>query len=133
MKPLHNKFSVFLILSLFFFWTGCEYEYVKPVKVVTTTPISFSNEIVPIFTANCIGCHKTGGTPPDFSATNAYQSIQTKALTDTLNHESSLLYQRITKTGTIGSAKGIMPPSGKMPDSNISLILTWIKQGAKNN
>jgi hypothetical protein len=41
--------------------------------------------------------------------------------------ESSLLAQKLLGTQSTGA---IMPPSGKLPDSEIQVILDWIEAGA---
>ena len=44
---------------------------------------------------------------------------------DTVQPENSVLYGALTATSKI------MPPSGKLDDCKIEMILKWIQQGAK--
>jgi mono/diheme cytochrome c family protein len=92
--------------------------------------VSFSEDILPIFEAQCTGCHGTLG---GWDATS-YQAVM-----ETGDHApvvipgdvpGSLLAQKIQGTHTEGD---IMPPSGKMPQSAIQLILDWIAAGAEDN
>src|SRR5215472_7914240 len=51
---------------------------INPGSQITTT-VSFSKDILPIFSTNCAlsGCHVPGGHVPDLTAANAYQSLTT--------------------------------------------------------
>lgn len=135
----NNNSGLFFVLTILLglnLINGCEYKYYVEPKIVVdpTVVISFKNDIGPIFDAHCISCHKTGGQSPDLTSTNGYLSLTTgsKKFIDTPS-DSSLLIQRITKTGSLGKKKQFMPPSGKLSEDKISLILNWIKQGAKDN
>jgi len=119
------KISSFLsILIVFILSISCEYSKIKDVP--TPTNISFSKDIVPIFTTNCSGCHSATGQSPDLSSANSiYTNIVTAGLVDTTAAATSSIYKTINS--------GAMPPSGKLSSKNDTLILNWIKQGAKNN
>jgi mono/diheme cytochrome c family protein len=92
--------------------------------------ISFSADVFPIFEQKCVSCHGTLG---GWDATN-YAAVMTSG-----DHapviipgdvESSLLAQKLLGTQSTGA---IMPPSGKLPDSEIQVILDWIAAGAPEN
>jgi len=94
-----------------------------------TRAVSFSNDIIPIFNKSCntSGCHNSGGIPPNLTAVVAFTSILVGNHTNTGNPASSTLYL------WMAGKKGVpMPTSGINKDYN-SLVLAWIKQGAKNN
>ncbi|MGZ5242580.1 MAG: c-type cytochrome [Bacteroidia bacterium] len=107
---------------------GCQKEYFPPVVLDENTPVSFKSEIVPIFTASCLGsgCHDNGGASPNLTEALAYTSLVDGGMIDTLQPEKSVLYDRI-------KIKGDMPKSGKLPETQIQKILLWIKQGAKDS
>lgn len=96
----------------------------------TPSPVSFSADVLPIFKAKCALCHgNMGGWN-----SSTYESVMTSG-----DHaptvipgetESSLLAQKITGTHQEGT---IMPPSGKLPQDEIQVILDWITQGAQDN
>lgn len=89
-----------------------------------TTPISFSNEIVPIFTSNCISCHSSMN--PNLTAASAYASLtSTSKYVNTAAPETSLLYTKLTAVGS--------SHEGKATAADAKKILTWIKEGALNN
>ncbi len=94
-----------------------------------TRPVSFANDIIPIFNKSCnsSGCHNSGGKAPDLTSPNAYNSLQNGNYTNTQAADNSELF--LWMTGKKGTP---MPPDGSNKDYN-SLVLAWIKQGAQNN
>ncbi len=122
--------AVFLIFGVMY---SCEYAYVEPVIIPpndTTVTTSFSEEIIPIFSTNCTGCHP-GLHPLDLSENNAYNQLWTDGpnapYVDTADAEASILYIRLS------SNTNPMPMSGKLSSDKINLVLNWIRQGAMNN
>lgn len=96
-----------------------------------TAPVSYANDIQPIFTANCStsGCHVAGGRSPDLSAEKAYNSLMNGSYIDVSAPENSNLYLWLT-----GKKTTPMPPGSATNPSNVNnLVLAWIKQGALNN
>ena len=91
--------------------------------------VSFANDILPIFNRSCnsSGCHNTGGTAPDLSASKAYNALTTGNYINTTSPENSELYQWLK-----GARRLPMPLSGSDQAINTA-VLTWIRQGAKNN
>lgn len=99
--------------------------------------VSFSREIIPIFSANCTSCH--GGTAGLFlTPGEAYTNlVNVPAQTGTCagtprvtpgNSSASALYLRVT-----GNCSQRMPLGGQLAASDIELIRQWIDQGAENN
>lgn len=113
--------------------TGCQKDttlIIKPQQVTVASVVSFSKDLVPIFSKNCAvtGCHATGGHTPDLMADKAYTSLMSKYI-DTKTPESSIVYERLT-----GKLSPAMPMGKPTNPSNINaLVLAWIKQGAKKN
>ena len=96
-----------------------------------TTPVSFSLDIIPIFSKNCTlsGCHSSGGQVPDLTANNARRALLEQNLIDLNDPKSSEVMGWLT-----GTIKPAMPLGATTNPSNINaLMLAWIKQGAKNN
>lgn len=120
------------LLCLFSF--SCAYEKVEPDTACSTPAVvSFSKDIQPVFDTHCnmAGCHS--GTNPkgnlNLEATVAYSQLwRTKSgYIDTLHPKFSVLYASMNATSNP------MPPSGKLDECTLSLILQWIEQKAKNN
>ena len=105
---------------------------IKPEPVAVNKTVSFSKDLVPLFAKNCAisGCHATGGHAPDLMSDKAYSSlINDPDFVIVKSPEESTLYMRLT-----GKLSPAMPMGKASNPSNInSLVLAWIKQGAKNN
>ena len=111
-------------------------NYVRVLGGVTpaepeTPSVSFSSDIAPLFQTKCQTCHNQN------TALGGWNSSSFEAVTTTGNSGSvivpgdvanSILAQRIS--GTQGA---VMPPSGKMSDPEIQIILDWIASGAPEN
>lgn len=101
---------------------SCEKNVFDPPKVDLTTPVSFQNEIIPIFANNCTSCHG-GSLNPDLRAANAYESLTNGGYINTNNPESSLIYSKLLTS----------PHDSKCTITERNKILAWITQGAKEN
>lgn len=99
-------------------------------------PISFANDVQPIFDGQCIGCHGAGGNAGlDLRSGLSYDNLVGVAANNASGELvvagdalSSVLLGRLT--GTVGS---YMPPSGPLPLSNQEMVAGWIAEGAQNN
>ncbi len=115
--------KIFTLAVIVAMISGCQYLHIVPDPI--PADVSFSTNVAPIFTANCIGCHTSGGQVPDLTAANAWNSLTSQNLVDTSNPTASILYVKINT--------GAMPPGGSLSQTQIEMILKWIQQGAKNN
>ena len=96
-----------------------------------TQTVSFSGQVAPLFQAKCQMCHNQGTALGGWDATS-YQAVMTTGNSGTVvvpsDISKSILAQLVT------GAKGVlMPPSGKMSDAEIQIILDWIAAGALEN
>lgn len=124
-----KKYSLAAVLLFFLLQVGCEKDYLVPKKVEIDYPVSFANDIIPIFTTECsmASCHDNGGAPPNLMADKAYDELLGLGYVDTIDAKSSILYVRMISTTKP------MPPAGLLPAEQIALVLAWIEQGALNN
>jgi hypothetical protein len=74
-----------------------------------TTAVSYTNQIEPIVTLNCIGCHSS--TNPKLTS---YEQVVDAA-------KNASLFCAINHSGSCQT----MPPTGKLPDSLLKLFDTW--------
>ncbi len=104
----------------------------------TQPPVSFRNDVQPIFNALCIGCHPgTGGF--SLTAASAYNQIvgvdmvgacRQMARVQPNDPDNSGLYRRVT--GNTCGAR--MPTSGApLTPQQQATLRTWISEGARNN
>ena len=108
--------------------TGCYYDVVTP-KDPNKPPqnVSLQYDLQPIFSSECgiSGCHAAGDHKPYLVQDSAYTNIVSGGFVNTTLPSSSILYQEISS--------GAMPPGGKLPDTDIRMVLDWITNGAQNN
>jgi hypothetical protein len=120
-KLLLNVVAAFLIPAGMVLFTSCE-KYVFQVETVDPVePVLFQTQIQPIFTSNCIVCHK-GSRNPDLRNGNSYASLTTGGYVN-LPADNSKLYKQIIS----GSHTSFTS------DSEKQLVLIWIEQGAQKN
>lgn len=106
--------------------------------VSCSTCISFANQVQPIFTAKCTGCHSS--TSPVLTAGSAYGSLVNKAslqcpatkLVVPSSPSTSWLLTKLSG-GTLSGCIGGSSHVGRWTSAEQSLVSTWISQGAKNN
>ena len=130
MKKKILSHIIFPIIILTVILSGCYYDTViSDVSVYTGEEVSFSGDIIPIFTASCgfSECHAPGDEPPDLSPANAYSSLISGGYIDTDNPIQSELYQWVN-----GNRATLMPIDGTDPKI-VSAVLSWIEDGALNN
>lgn len=95
-----------------------------------TREISFSKDLVPIFTKSCAiaGCHVSGAKAPDLTVANAFKSLSAGSYFKEKDPENSLLML------WLNGKKSPVMPLGNGPNQEINAqVYAWINQGAKNN
>jgi hypothetical protein len=139
-------FCLFFVIALF---AGCEKQYVsmndagvvvkkkvqpsnkdtttKPGggKDTTSTPlvtVLFKRDILPVFRNNCLGCHDAG-TSLQLDEDNAYTTLTDGKYTSTTDPENSKFFKNQLKGH----------PDDYLLPAEHDKIVTWMKEGAKNN
>ena len=127
MKKVFNSFiTVSSLLSMVYLANvGCVSEQLPTPIIEVPDTVSFSSDIIPIFEASCavIGCHVSGGQPPNLGSDQAYISLTFFGYIDTENPPESILMQKIDGGSMTKYAT----------DQDRALILKWIEQDALNN
>jgi hypothetical protein len=100
--------------------SGCE-KYIIPPPVIEEG-VSYSEQVQPVFDDKCVSCHPTVS-KPDLTPEESYEFLTTNGYVDTLNPESSLIYNKLQSGAHAGRAT----------DEDKLLILQWITEGAQNN
>lgn len=121
LRHMKGRAILFALAGITFMPLSCTHDPVIP----DTPAISFKDEVLPIIVNNCAksGCHDGGA---EFSLQN-YEEISSNVQAG--DARKSELYKVIN---TLWGEKA-MPPDGPLSDQQITLIYTWIMQGAKNN
>lgn len=81
----------------------------------TTTNVTYTNDIQPIMTKNCTSCHRSG--------------VQSPSLTTYTQVKNAVSNGNVLCAIQASPGCKSMPPSGKMSQANIDLILLWKTQG----
>ncbi len=120
--------QILILISMSLFLSSCYYdafpEDLNPID--PDEEVSYKTDIMPLW-AQCVGCHN-GNEPPDLRDEFSYDELLNGFVVPN-NPESSILYQSLLGTNGIP----LMPPGSKWPESKISLVKSWIDQGAKDN
>lgn len=82
MKKIIKLISLVGAMILMFSLSGCYYDLGLEETVPIDAQITFQNDIIPIFNANCsvTGCHISGGISPDLTSDSAYNSLVWKSV-----------------------------------------------------
>jgi len=119
--------NLLVLAGIITFAASCQYKFIVEPVVPPPDPedtISFSQEIVPIFSEQgCTGCHN-GSQSPDLTPDNSYNSITSTGLVDTNDPPASKIYYYPLPDGSHYK---------KYTSSQAALILVWIEQGALDN
>ncbi len=103
-------------------------EFIRRLGGIEGAEVSFANDVLPIFEAECVVCHGASGN----WAADSYQAVMGTGDSAPVvipgDPDESVLVQRLE--GTEGA---LMPPAGKWPDSQIQLVRDWIAAGAQDN
>jgi hypothetical protein len=113
--------AAFVIPAAMLLFSSCEKYTYQLETIDPQVPVLFQTEIQPIFTNNCITCHK-GSRNPDLRNGNSYASLTNGGYVN-LPAPKSKLYSQVTS----GSHTSFTL------DTEKQLILNWIGQGALNN
>ncbi|MCU4175854.1 hypothetical protein [Carboxylicivirga sp. N1Y90] len=121
-----NPVLVFLLIILVASITSCQYDFVEIDLPDESIPVSFSEEILPIFSKNnCTECHNSNSSLVDLSPDKAYDSI-VPDLIDENDPANSKIYLYPNPSYSDHQYKKYAPIEA-------ALVLNWITQGAKDN
>jgi hypothetical protein len=119
-----KNLKIYLVILVGIVFVSCEsntYEEISkaPEVVIVITNPTYENNIKPIISSNCVGCHSPGVVNQSPYLRN-YNEVK-----DAVANGAVLC--RIQ-----GLCGDVMPQSGKMPQANIDLIKLWSTQGYVN-
>lgn len=94
-------------------------DFIEPIPDM----VNYTNHVKPIMSANCISCHNSNANAIAPFPLETYDEVRDKTENGNL----------LTRIQLPEGAPLIMPPSGKMSQTNIDIILKWKNQGYKEN
>ena len=116
------KQQILIPLMAFLFLASCTNDNINTLSYPTNTnnpsnsTVTYSNTIQGIISSNCIGCH---------GASNPSAGFDISSYTKAKNNISKIISRIDQQTGQ----PGIMPPNGRMIESNIQAFKDWQTQG----
>jgi len=133
--------SLFIITILLFLSTACKSDKIVNVpseEPPPTEPVSYSNQIQPIFNNSCGGgpCHISGVTSgvnlSNYqNTTNSIGSAYGTLIVFPGDAENSPIIDKLEDNPEFGRQMPLT--GGKLTNEEVSLIRTWINQGALDN
>src|SRR5881628_75709 len=121
-RPAQNKMTLRVVLSLVF---------AASLAMAGDTPVSFYNDVVPIFKKSCTGCHHPGKLKGQLDLTTYEAAVKGGKHGDLVkvgDPKSSTLMEEIT------GEEPSMPKEGDpLTKDEVALIERWIAQGAKDD
>ncbi len=124
-KIMKHTLTLVLISAIFITTTQCSKEKAAAPTVLDTScdsiPKSFSVDVLPIFTANCVTCHNAANNVANGQnwETHAEITANLSMILTAINHE--------------GGAEPMPYQMPKLSDSLIQVIECWASDGAPNN
>jgi hypothetical protein len=119
----------FVLIVLTACLSSCYKDIISPGQDPNGPPayVSFSGDLLPIFSANCAqsGCHDGSSHDPALTNELAHDAIVNGGFVDIVVPTNSILYGEVKS--------GSMPPTGALKASDVQKILDWIRNGAPNN
>lgn len=119
-------FNFLLTGTLLIMLSACEYTFIEPTPPPppppVDDPISYSNDIQPIFNAKCNNCHTS--IAPVLTAGQSYNALISGNFVVAGNPAASELYKSCKPGGSMASYTSA---------AHLELIYRWIYAGAKNN
>ncbi len=128
MKIIEFRNGILLVL-IAAVMSSCYYdEVIKVEENIEVGEVTFSVDIIPIFTESCAvsGCHN-GNVSPNLLPANAYNTLINGNYVNVNDPKNSELYLWVSGKKTLP-----MPPTGSDATINAN-VLAWIEQGALNN
>jgi len=119
-------------------------DTVKKEEVKAPLPVSFSKDVVPIISKNCMPCHAEDQFNPSELSLDSYELLMKGGKHgDSVkpgNSSKSVLVQKLLEEPPFGDRmpfdsrkKRKKEPVKPLTDEDISIITEWVNQGAKNN
>jgi hypothetical protein len=117
------------------------YGTLLPASAQTTAPVSFQNQVMPIFEKYCVSCHSPGGVghiAAGLDLTN-YRELRSGSVGGVAlvpyHSDRSPMMRYLKDNWTSNSPNALkMPPVGpQLSAIDLKTISDWIDQGAKNN
>ena len=123
---MRNLLRVMGLLFLAAAINACYWDNPPEPVPIDPSVVSFDTHVMPIFNSACntTDCHD-GSYEPNLLADEAWRSLHSGGYVNLTFPEESILYQQVDRN--------LMPPIGRLSETEIEIILAWIRKGAYND
>lgn len=132
------RLLAFFMLTLIVVLISCKHDslidFSDPTVSIDCDPdtVYFQNDILPMLVSNCAksGCHDGLGRVDEMAPLTNYETVMSSGYVNPFNANSSKLIEAVTN-----GEEEFMPPAPNtaLNSTQITLLRTWINQGARNN
>lgn len=114
-----KKIKILIVIAIGIVFVSCQSNTYE--EITGTENPTYTKNIAPLVQANCISCHNN--TPSTLSVSlETYSDVKFYIQSGTL----------LCRIENVCGAAGVMPPTGKMPQTSIDLIKKWVANGYQN-
>ena len=124
---MKNLYKIIVLSGMALFLGFCYYDTFLEDTGTVPDEVSYQQDVQPIWNAACTECH--GNIPPNLEDGVSYANLINGGYVVAGDSQNSVLYQSLLGINGVS----LMPPSGKLPDSQINIVKKWIDDGAENN
>ena len=124
LKIINTERRILFLLLILLGFQSCYYDVIINEEETETEAKSFSSYVLPVFRSSCVSCHDGIITLPDLTDANAYQSLTLGNYLSVTDPEKSVLILKI-RSGH--------PYQDALAEGEIQQLISWIKEGAKEN
>lgn len=110
---MKNIKAILILMFSSILFVSCDSATTQDLSPVVPLP-TYTNNVEPVFSANCAGCHSGGSQNPDL---DSYAAVKDATV-------NGNVLCRLT-----ASCGNIMPQSGALPNATIDMINTWATNG----
>ena len=129
-------YPVILVIFLSFFYFGCKDSITADQLdsvVIPDSNVSYSQYIQPVFNLKCINCHGNGQVSGGLNLTTWSGTVADPSVVFPYKPDNSSLVWAIEGKPGVSA----MPPLGSaykpLTTNQVNGVITWIKEGARNN
>ena len=124
---MKNLYKLIVLSGMALFLGSCYYDTFPEDTGTVPDEVSYQQDVQPIWNAACTECH--GNIPPNLEDGVSYANLINGGYVVAGDSQNSVLYQSLLGINGVS----LMPPSGKLPDSQTNIVKKWIDDGAENN
>ena len=135
MKKIKFIFFVLLFGSLFIYW-GCKDSITADQidnLVIPDSNVSYSRDLQPVFNLHCTNCHGNGQIDGGISLTSWSNTTADPSVVFPGYPNNSILVWSIQAKPNVSPMPPMDSPYKPLNANQVNGVITWIKEGAKNN